>query len=47
MSSFKDPYSKMLPSCQKSDQNIDKDQSYKTFIVDLKFLKGLNQLITT
>ena len=39
------PNDKQLPSCKKSDQNVEKNQSYETIYRALNFVKDLNQLI--
>ena len=33
------PYGKQLSSCKKSDQNVEKNQSYETFYIDIKFCR--------
>ena len=42
---FKIPNDKQLPSCKKSDQNFEKNQSNETLYRDLNFVEDLNQLI--
>ena len=36
---------KQLPSCKKSDQNVEKNQSYETFYRDLNLVEDLKKLI--
>ena len=39
------PNDTQLPSCKKSDQIAEKNQSYETFYRDLNYVEDLNQLI--
>ena len=38
---FKVPYVKQLISCKKSDQNMEKNQSYENFCGNINFVKHL------
>ena len=36
------PNDKQLPSCKKSDQNVEKNQRYETLCEELNFVKDLD-----